>query len=114
MSASKGITGLVTPYTTSEFHAIVELIRLHHHAEHDQLVVIAAELRRMLGKVSGATLAFGVDSKIAARRVTRHLSHAAGLNLAVAKAAIRSYDVYTELFTGKRAGPRGKAFNVNG
>lgn len=113
MAATSGIDGLVTPYTTSEFHAITELIRKHHHAVHDQKVVVAAELRRMLGKVQGATLAFGVDSKIAARRVTRHIAHSGALDLAAAKATVRAFDLYVELFTGRRAGPHGKTFNVN-
>lgn len=111
--AAKGLEGLVTPYTTSEFHKLVELLRSHHHAEYDQMVVVAAELRRMLGKVQGAPGLVGIDSKIAARRVTRHLSHAAGANLVVAKATVRAYDLYVELFTGKRAGPHGKTFDVN-
>lgn len=109
----KGIDGLVTPYNTSEFHAMVETVRGHHHAEYDQMLTIAAELRRMLGKVSGAPALVGVDSKIAARRVTRHLARAAGMNLRVAQATIRSYQMYTELFTGRATTGHQKTFDPN-
>lgn len=109
---AKGIEGLITPYSTSEFHAMVEQVRAHHNAAHDQYSTVAVELRRGLGKAQGVPGLFGMDVKIAARRVTRHLAHAAGLEMATAKALIRSYEMYNELFLGRSAAKRG--FDING
>lgn len=110
---SKGLPELITPYSTTEFHAMVEAARAHHHAMHDQLVIMSAELYRGLSKVQGARGLFGVDVKIAARRVSKHLAHAAGMEMATAKAIVRSYTQYTELFLNKSNAAPATAFNLD-
>lgn len=104
---------LVTPYTTSEFQAMIEAARAHHHSMYDQYHVIAVELRRGLGKVEGAKGLFGIDVKIAARRVTRHLAHAASLELETAKAVLRSYHVYQELYLNRPQNPPASSFQID-
>lgn len=104
---------LITPYTTTEFAAMVEQARAHHHSMYDQYHIIAVELRRGLGKVQGARGLLGLDVKIAARRVTRHLAHAASLELETAKAVLRSFHVYQEHFLGKPGNPPASTFQID-
>ncbi len=97
-TTSKGHSALVTPYTTSEFQAMVEAARAHHFAMHDQLVVVSSELYRGLCKAQGVRGLMGLDVRIAARKVTRNVTHAAGLNVEAAKAMVRAYTQFTQLF----------------
>lgn len=108
-----GLPALVTPYSTSEFRKMAEAYRANKAAVHDQLVVVSADLYRGLSRLNGSTFLFGVDVRIAAKRVTRHLNHAAGLELAAAQAAMRSYDLYIELFTGKKPASHARQFDIN-
>lgn len=107
------IDALVTPYTTSEFHAMVEAARALHHGLHDRFVVMAAELTVGLSKVEGRRGMMGLDSKVAAQRVTRHLKHAAGYDLQAARAVVRSYQMFNELFLGKAPAARGQSFDLD-
>jgi hypothetical protein len=108
---SEGLPDLVTPYNTSEFHEVADACRRYHHATMDRYITVAAELRRMLGKVKGTAVLLGVDSKIAAGRVTRHLVRAGTFEQAAARAVVRSYQTYLELFTGKSAAARAREFD---
>lgn len=102
---AKGIPGLVTPYSTSEFHAMVEAARAHHWAVQDQLTIVAAELYRGLTtNMQGRRGLVGVDVRMAARQVTRHLSKAANYEVAAAQAIVFSYNKFTQLFLGKPVG----------
>lgn len=112
MAASKGIPGLVTPYTTSEFSAMVEEARAHHYAVSDQYGIVASELRRQLGKVKGAQI-MNLDSKVAARRVSRQLIRAANYEAYAARATIRSFQLYQQLFLGKGSSARARGFDIN-
>lgn len=112
-AVAKGIPALVTPYNTSEFHAMVEAVRAHHWASHDQYVVVASELYRSLAKAQGTRGLLGMDVRIAARRVTRHLAHAAGYEIAAAKAAVRSYTLFTELFLNKSSAAPQRGFDLD-
>jgi hypothetical protein len=109
---ANGIQGLVTPYSTSEFQAMVEAVRAHHNAAHDQYSTVAAELRLGLHKVQGARGLFGVDVRIAARRVTKPLVRCAGLETEVAKSLIRSLELYNELFLNKSPA-HSRGFDIN-
>lgn len=109
---TKGIPGLLTPYSTSEFQAMVEAARTHHNYVHDQYVSVAAELRSGLKKATGSPGLLGLDVAIAARRVTRHLAKAGAIELEAARAAVRSYEMFTELFIGG-PGRRQQGFDVN-
>lgn len=111
-AVTKGIPALVTPYNTSEFHAMVEGVRAHHWASHDQYVVVASELYRSLAKAQGTRGLLGMDVRLAARRVTRHLAHAAGYEIAAAKAAVRSYTLFTELFLNKSSAAPQRGFDL--
>lgn len=107
-----GIDGLVTPYNTSEFAAMVEACRSHHYATLDQYVTVATELRRMLARVPGDR-AMDLDSRVAARRVARQLSRAGNYEQYAARATIRSYHLYQQLFTAKGSASRGRGFDVD-
>lgn len=102
---TKGLPALVTPYSTSEFHALVEAARAHHWAMQDQLLTIAAELHRALSRMQGGRGLAGLDVKIAARRVTRHLAKAGALNVGVAQEIAFSYNQFTRLFLNKTSTP---------
>lgn len=112
MSAPKAIPGLITPYSTSEFQAMVESVRRHHNGGYDQYCAVAAELRSGLKKVHGAPGLFGLDVALAARRVTKHLAVAAACELEAAKAVVRSYQMYQQLFLG-RGKPGGRTFDAS-
>jgi len=99
--STRGHPSLVTPYTTTEFHKMADKARAHHHAMHDQLVVMAAELYRGLCKIRGRRGLMGVDVRLAARKVVRNLLHAAALEDEAAKAITRSYTQYTALFLNR-------------
>lgn len=110
--ASTGPT-LATPYNTSDFQAMAEQARAHHHGMYDQYHVMAVELRRGLSRVQGARGLFGVDVRIAARRVTRHLAHAAQLELETGRAVVRSFHVYQELFLNRPQNPPASSFQID-
>lgn len=108
---TKGLAALVTPHSKSEFQAMAEAARAHHHAMHDQLHTIAAELRRDLGRLQGTGGLLGLDVKIAAYRVTRHLVRAGQMEFEVAKAIVRSYYQFEELFLNKS--PAAQPFDLD-
>ncbi|WP_213455294.1 hypothetical protein [Rhizomonospora bruguierae] len=110
--SGQGITGLVTPYNTSEFAAMVEAARSHHYAVMDQYVTIAADLRRLLARIPGDRLG-NVDSKMAARRVARQISRAGTYEAYAARAGIRAFHLYQQLFTNKGQQARAKTFDPN-
>lgn len=105
-----GISGLVTPYNTSEFREAVETARKFHHAANDQYATIAAELRRLLARIPGHRIG-DIDSKIAARRVARHVAKAAASEVQAAQAFVRSYHLYLDLFTNKAKTSHSKSFD---
>jgi hypothetical protein len=109
----KGLDFLVTPYSTTEFQAMAEAARQHHHAAYDQYHVMAVELRRGLSRVQGAKGLLGIDVRIAARRVSRHITHAASLQLESGRAVIRSFHVYQEHFLGKPGNPPASTFQID-
>lgn len=107
---------LITPYNTSEFHELVKQLRAHSVEVHDELHTVAVDLRQLLANPKGTK--FGglrADLKLNAMRVARHIEHAAGAELAVAKSATMAYRVYLDLYTrqGAQQG-RGRAFDVDG
>jgi hypothetical protein len=110
-STTSSSTKLVTPHNTSEFHAMAEAARRLFHTQHDQLVTISAELRRDLAAIGGSPMLLGLDGKLAARKVARHLAVAAGYQLASAQAVIRSWTEYQRLYLGRPENKRG--FDIN-
>lgn len=100
----------------TEFHALVETMRAHHHTMYDQWLSLAHELERDLRKADGGNpLLLGLDKRIAAARVVRPLRRAAGQNLEIARSIVASYNLFRQLFMGQQsAGRRARAFNVNG
>jgi hypothetical protein len=102
---------IITPYSTSEMNAVCEATRHHLHDLHDRLFVISAELYVGLSKLDGRTGLFGVDTKLAARRVTKNLVHAGALELEAAKAISRTWTVYQQLFVA--GGNKSRGFQVN-
>jgi hypothetical protein len=102
---------IVTPHNTSEFHAMAEAARRLFHTQHDQLVTVSAELRRDLAAIGGSPMLLGLDGKLAARKVARHLAIAAGYQLVSAQAVIRSWSEYQRLYLGRPENRRG--FDIN-
>jgi hypothetical protein len=110
-STNKGLPALITPYSTSEFHAMIEAARAHHWGNADRLQTMAAELYRALVDHFGAGRMMGADVKIAARRVTRHLAKAANYNVSTAQAIAFSYHQYTHLFLNSRPNAPRRGFD---
>jgi hypothetical protein len=117
MSGGMGPDGhpmLVTPENTSEFYAMQQALRQHHDGMHDALRIIAVALNQSLPKATSTRFDFGrVDLRLNARRVTRHLVHAASLNLAAGKAYRKSYVTFEQLFTQKGAHAGRPSFDVD-
>jgi hypothetical protein len=111
-TAADGHAMLVTPQNTSEFYAMQSALRKHHGAMHDALRVMAVALNQSLPRATSARFEFGrVDLKVNARRVTRHLVHAASLNLAADVAYRRAYVTFEQLFT--RTGGHAARFDLD-
>lgn len=105
---------LVTPYNTSEFHAMVNALRTHHSAMHDQAHTVAVDLRKLLPTASGSKFSgVRMDLKLNAVRVTRHIAHAAALDRATARAYENAYRTYLELFVNAGGSTHSRAFNVD-
>lgn len=108
---------LKTPYKTSEFKVMTDAITGLDMEIHDGLLEIAADLRKLLPKARGSKLptVLRPDLVINARRVARHLTHAAALHEAAAKSERRAYVTYLELFTSQGStGSHARGFNVDG
>jgi len=114
MTSPDGHPMLVTPQNTSEFYAMVRALRSHHEAMHDGDRVIAVALNQSLPRATGTRIEWGrVDLHLNARRVTRHLVHAAALNLAAGKAYTKAYVTFEQLFTRRAAHTRRPGFNLD-
>lgn len=99
MATTDGHPMLITPQNTSEFYAMVKALRTHHDSMADADRVIAVALNQALPKATGARIEWGrVDLRLNARRVTRHLVHAAALNQAAGKAYTKAYVTFEQLF----------------
>jgi hypothetical protein len=103
---------IITPYSTSEMNAMCEAARHHFHDLHDRLFVVGAELYVGLSKLDGRTGMFGLDTKLAARRVVKNFVHAGALNLEAAKAVRRAYTTYQQLYV-VGAGEKRRGFQVD-
>ena len=110
--ASTGIPGLVTPYSTSEFQAMVEQVREHHWATAGQMHEIAAELRHELRKHLRDN-GNRAEALMVARAVTRPLIVATRFDYDVARLTLRSYNIYLDRVVNRGKAPRahGRAFN---
>lgn len=105
---------LITPWNSSEFHAMAQALRSHHNSMNDQARQVAAELRKDLPKATGAKFqAVRLDLKANAIRVTWHIAHAAALNQAAARSYTKAYMTFLDLFANQNAGNHGKTFNVD-
>lgn len=106
---------LVTPYNTDEFYAMHRAAVTLFKDRHDELHTIAVDLRQLLANPRGTKLrAMRVDLKLNAIRVARHIEHAAGAQLAAAKAVTNGYRTYVDLYTNQdSAASRGRQFTVN-
>jgi hypothetical protein len=86
-----------TPTNTAELQKMCDEARRHYHAQADAIGVLATDLRSRLSKVAnGSPVLFGLDSKMVARRVTKHLMLAADLNAQSARAFMACWGAYQE------------------
>lgn len=107
MSAPAGTAGrhiIATPSNTSELNKECDRARAILHAQHDDLVTTAAELYAALCKSKGHPLLLGIDVKIKARKVIRHLIHAAEMQLEAGRAIISCWTTYqTQILNADQA-----------
>jgi hypothetical protein len=85
---------MATPSTTSELNKECDKARAVLHSQHDELVTVAAEFYAALCKSKGHPLLLGIDVKIKARRVVRHLIHAAEMQLESGRAVIACWTTF--------------------
>lgn len=105
---------LITPWNSSEFHAMANALRSHHNDMSDEARAVAAELIKELPKATGARFQpLRADLKINARRVTRHIVHAAALNQAAARAYTVAYTTFLDLWTTQSGGTHGQTFRLD-
>lgn len=95
---------MATPSSTSELNRECDKARAALHAQHDELVTVAAELYAALCKARGHRLLFGIDIKLKARRVVRHLIHAAEMQLEAGRAVIACWITFqTQILNADQA-----------
>lgn len=114
-----GHDALVTPYSTSEFAALADIMRAHHSAMHGQATDVAAALRGILPEViaqrGGGRRGFGgLDNKLLARLIVKPIMDAAALNQTQAKLYILTYRRYQEHVVNASAATRPNGFKVDG
>lgn len=107
---------IYTPDSTSDFHRMAEGARKLHHGAADLLVVTAAELSVALRHAyQGNPWVVGVDARMAAKSVTKHLVRAARMDLEAGAEVVRGWTRYWELFVEPKPAAAGRrAFNVRG
>lgn len=109
-----GHPDLITPWNSTEFHALAASLSRHHNTMNDHVRQVAAELNKELPKATGARFQpLRLDLKMNARRVTRHLVHAGALNLAAGRAYTQAYMTFLDLFTTSSSATHGRTFDVN-
>jgi hypothetical protein len=108
-----GHPALETPYGESEFKELIRTMRTHHDAMHDQVHVIAVELRKLLKDARGKGVPEKMARAINAIRVTRHLAHAAALNKATGRAYEKSYRTLIELFDNPQPTRHQRGFDMD-
>jgi hypothetical protein len=106
---------LIIPGSTSEFYALMKMLRDHDGQINDALRTIAVGLKSALPHATGANfVAIRADLHINARRVTRHIEHAAASHLAAGTAMTKAYTTYLELFTKQSKHTGRKVFDIDG
>jgi hypothetical protein len=66
----------------------------------------------MLARVGGRQ-PLNIDARIAARRVTRPLMIAAGMELQAARSVVRAHQLFQQYYLGRPSGGHGRAFDVD-
>lgn len=106
LDMSQGRTLLIfvdTPTNTDELHKMCDEARRHYHAQSDAVGVMAADLRARLAKVApGNAMLLGMDSRMVARRIAKHLTLAADLNAQSARAFMACWSSYQEYILNTR------------
>lgn len=105
-----GFSKLVTPYSTSEMHALCNAARGEFNGNSDALVVVGAELERELRKIGGRRALLGLDANMAARQVRRNVVHAALLQEEAAKAMMVAWQKFQGFFVATSSQRQG--FNL--
>lgn len=106
LDMSQGRTLLIfveTPTSTAELHKMCDEARRHYHAQADAVGVVAADLQGRLAKVApGNAMLLGMDSRMVARRITKHLKLAADLNAQSARSFMACWSTYQEYILNTR------------
>jgi len=115
-AASNGLSALIIPTSTSEFHTMVNAARAHHRAMHGQVADIAAALRNVLPDViaerGGARRGLGnADAKMKALRIVRPLKDIAALDDQIARLFVTSYTRYVDLVVNAKDAKPKSGFN---
>lgn len=99
--ASDGYEGIVTPYNTTQWNAIVADVRSHFNGSSGSLHTVAAILRKELPhakNVEGRRRMAGLDLHIAAIQIARHWNQAAASQTAAAVAMTKADEIYAGVF----------------
>lgn len=110
--------GIITPYNTADFEAMVRDVRKHFNADGAACQQVGIDLRRLLPKaknISGRRGMMGADIRIAAWQIARQFAQAdaalRGASAAVGKAFEIYYGSVHEPRTKKTAG-HGRRFDA--
>lgn len=104
---------LITPYNTEEFWNLTDAYTKHASAVSKDIEAIAVDLRKLLANPAGTKMpALRADLKLNARRVSRHIAHAAALQEAAGKAFRMGWVTYLNLYA-EAPKASGRTFNVN-
>ncbi len=108
-----GIDDIQGVYSTSELRTMCESGRQVFNVAADRLSITAAELNVLLRALPGNPLLLGLDSRTVAKRITRHLVRAAGLQTEAARSMKDCWFAYEALILNppQSANP---GFNVKG
>lgn len=103
--------GIITPYNTKEFEAMIADIRSHFNANATALQVVGVSLRRELPRarnLSGRSHMMGADLRLAAWQIARQFAQASASQTATAAAVTRALTIYHGNFhsNGRHAGGR--------
>jgi hypothetical protein len=110
-----GYQGIITPYGTKAFEAMVEAVTAEFVGNAVLLEVVGVDLRRELPRaknVNGRHGLMGADLHLAAWQVARQFARASAAQTASAAAVSRALSIYHGTFHGRRAVQRNGRFDA--
>lgn len=103
------------PGSTSELNALTQAGRTADVADGDMMAMLAEALQQRLAKAhkGGSPWLFGLDAKLAARRVARHMRNLAALRMESAKEWRTLWFTYQAYFVNTQAKEPQNGFDVD-